>query len=160
MPDNVVSFVAADPVTGVPESFSLDFGALKNLIIKNAPVVLEAIKGIIGSGSSFAGVGPLPLETKLTDMGMPAELLNPLSPAAKNLTKRDLLALGGWGGIARKAYDQLNLTTKDIQDIRDLFATKLVQPPGAAAEAWSVSCCSCTPCCCAAAEMDPVHTLA
>lgn len=155
MADTPVSFVATDPVTGVPQSFSLDFGALKNLIIKNAPQVLDTIKNILSSGSGFAGTGPLPLDTKLTDMGMPADLLNPLSPAAKALTKRDLLALGGWGGTERKTYDQLNLTPKDIQDIRDLFATKLVAPSGATAVGWSVSCCSCTPCCCAAAEMQP-----
>jgi len=158
MPDNV-SFVVDDPVTGVSESFSLDFGALKKLVLKNAPVVIDAIKEIIGSAAGFGTAGPMPLETKLTDMGMPAELLNPLSPAAKNLTKRDLLSLGGWGGIARKAYDQLNLTPKDIQDIRDLFGSKLVAPAGATASAWSLSCCSCTPCCCAAAEMDPVQAL-
>jgi hypothetical protein len=160
MPDNVVSFVVDNPVTGVPDAFSLNFGALKDLIIKNAPTVLDAIKGIFSTSGFGPGAGVMPLETKLTDMGMPAELLNPLSPAAKNLTKRDLLSLGGWGGIARKAYDQLNLTPKDVQDIRDLFASKLVPASGATASAWSLSCCSCTPCCCAAAEMEPFHSLA
>jgi hypothetical protein len=81
-----------------------------------------------------------------------------LSPAVQRLTKADLLALGAWG-VGRKLPQDLGLTAKDIQTIRDVFTRRIVGGASLDEEpdAWSVSCCSCTPCCCAAAVVQPIR---
>jgi hypothetical protein len=98
------------------------------------------------------------MNTPITQMISPS-LVETLSPAVRKLTKADLMALGGWAG--KKTADQLGLTVKDIQSIRDVFTNILLpadhRQQGFAPDAWSISCCSCTPCCCAAAEMSPMR---
>jgi hypothetical protein len=148
---------------------AFDFGAVfsqvKSWLVKNDDKIIQVVvpwlkKQLRSSGFS-AEAFDLPNSTPITAMVLPSQV-GRLSPAARKLTKEDLLALGGWG-VARKLPSQLGLTTKDIQTIRDVFTPRLVS--GAAMldeepEAWSISCCSCTPCCCAAAVTRPVRLVA
>lgn len=163
-----ISFVATDPETGIPEPVSISRSALAQALASNPTIIIDSLRSIIGGtqggggasgGSPGAGRGPLPTSTPVTQM-LPPELAQQLSPAARRLTKGDLLALGGWDG--RTSAQQLGLTVKDIQTIRTVFAERLRPSTDAlgGAAALDVSCCCCTPCCCAAAEMEPLRAVA
>lgn len=97
----------------------------------------------------------LPLDTKVsamaTAMGISAKQVAALSPAAKKLTKAQLISLGNWSGKG-KVPD--HLTVKDIDSIRNLFGPSLSKLKGSAA--MDINCCCC-PCCCATAIMKPME---
>jgi hypothetical protein len=140
------------------------FGQVKDWLLKNDDKVIQVVvpwlkKQIHGSGLQAAGLD-MPLSTPITAMVQPS-LVGRLSPAVRRLTKGDLLALGGWG-ISRKLPKDLGLTAKDIQTIRDVFTSQLTTPVGFddQPDAWSLSCCSCTPCCCAATVTRPLPLVA
>jgi len=168
-----VSVVVNDPATGLPIPVQLDRAALRSALISNPDLVTEtmhmlqsgqlnpAAAGAPAPGAPAAGSARLPMNTSITAMINPA-LVNTLSPAVRRLTKADLMALAGWA-TARKTIEELGLTAKDIQTVREVFTNILLpneqRPSGFSAEAWSISCCSCTPCCCAAAEMRPQRAL-
>ena len=158
-------------VGGEGEAFGLGdlggvFNKVKDWIIDNddkvVQVVVPWIKKVVSSRLGAEGENPfeMPNTTSITAM-IPPSLVPRLSPSVKKLTRGDLLALGGWG-VPRKLPAELGLSAKDIQTIRDLFTQRLTNPSsfGEEAEAWSVSCCSCTPCCCAAAVLTPVRKIA
>ena len=138
------------------------FNKVKGWIIDNddkvIQVVLPWLKKVVSSRLGVEGADPyeLPDTTSITVM-IPPGLVVRMSPAVKKLTRGDLLALGGWG-VPRKLPSELGLSAKDIQTIRDLFTQGLTNPSSfAEADAWSISCCSCTPCCCAAAVLTPLR---
>jgi hypothetical protein len=140
------------------------FGTVKSWLVKNDDKVIQVVvpwlKKIVGQTVGLEAL-ELPRNTPITQMVLPSQVAR-MSPAVKKLTKQDLLALGGWG-VPRKLPSDLGLTPKDIQTIRDIFTPRLTQPVGfneEDPEAWSISCCSCTPCCCAAAVMQPVRNVA
>jgi hypothetical protein len=146
---------AAGFAGGSGEAF--DFGGMfnqvKNWIVKNDDKVIQVvvpwIKRLVASRSGLDALD-LPNTTLITQLVLPSQVAR-LSPAVRKLTKLDLLALGGWG-VPRKLPSDLGLSAKDIQTIREVFTQRLVAPPSLEEEpeAWSLSCCSCTPCCCAA----------
>lgn len=153
------SLVGVDPETGLPEPITLSREALREAIKENPDFVIESLRDVVkGGGRKPRPV--LPLNTPITDMVGP-DKAGMLSPAARKLTKADLMALAGWEG--RKNAKDLGLEVKDIQTIRDVFSDQL--RPTAPQEAGifddiTISCCCCTPCCCASAEMEPVRSLA
>jgi hypothetical protein len=139
------------------------FNDVKKWLVKNDDKVIQVVvpwlrKQLAGRAGLEGGM--IAPSTPITAMVLPSQVPM-LSPAVRKLTKGDLLALGGWG-VGRKLPSQLGLTTKDIQTIREVFSVRLVS--GASLdeepEAWSLSCCSCTPCCCAAAVKEPVPRVA
>jgi hypothetical protein len=141
------------------------FGQVKDWLVKNddkviqvvVPWLKKTIKAAAGSGLDSLD---MPDSTPITAMVLPSQIAR-LSPAVKKLTKLDLQSLGGWG-VARKLPSELGLTAKDIQTIRDVFTPQMNAPSSLdeQPEAWSLSCCSCTPCCCAAAVINPVRLVA
>jgi hypothetical protein len=157
---DLVTLVALGP-SGLPEPVELDREALRATLIQDPQLL-----GTIVADALARGVRPregrFPLNTPITEMIRPDQV-GSLSDAARRLTKQNLMELGGWSGVTRKSYQELGLSVKDIQALRDVFATQM-QPgadPGLAAEdAFSFRCCCCcTPCCCAAAEADPIRPL-
>jgi len=144
--------------------FGSVFSQVKSWLVKNDDKIIQVVvpwlkKQIKGSGQGLDALD-LPNTTPITAMVLPSQIAR-LSPAVKKLTKLDLLALGGWG-VPRKLPADLGLTAKDIQTIRDVFTHQMIS--GASLdeepEAWSLSCCSCTPCCCAASVTAPIRAVA
>jgi len=138
--------------------FGSVFGQVKDWLIKNDDKIIQVVvpwlkKTIRGQGLEQGF--DLPLDTSITALVQPS-LVSRLSPSLKKLTKGDLLALGGWG-VPYKSPIALGLSAKDIQTIRDVFTPQIKTSVGFDDEpdAWSISCCSCTPCCCAAAVTKP-----
>jgi hypothetical protein len=143
--------------------FGSIFGQVKDWLVKNDDKIIQVVVPWLKKQvQQAAGLDStdMPLSTPITAMVRPSQVAR-LSPAVRKLTKGDLLALGGWG-VARKLPRDLGLTAKDIQTIRDVFTPQLTSPTPFDDEpdAWSISCCSCTPCCCAAAVTQPVRALA
>jgi hypothetical protein len=156
--------------TGEEGGEAFDFGGMfdkvKNWVVNNDDKIIRVIVPWLkkrlqeGAGATATDALELPNSTPITAMVRPSQI-DRLSPAVKKLTKEDLLALGGWG-MPRKLPRDLGLTTKDIQTIREVFTQHLisVSPLDDEPDAWSLSCCSCTPCCCAAAVTHPVRAVA
>jgi len=94
----------------------------------------------------------MPGSTPITRMGLDPKGVGLLTPAAKELTKADLEALGR-GQTAGKLG---KLSVEDVKSIQNAFGAHY--NPGLAAV--DVSCCCCTPCCCAAAVTEPLATKA
>lgn len=92
----------------------------------------------------------LPSDTSITNMGLTPEAAKELTPAAAALTKGDLVALQA----GRLTPATKGLTVKDLGSIRSAFGNGY--RPGGGVVAMDISCCSCTPCCCAAAVNDPL----
>ena len=91
----------------------------------------------------------MPPNVNIQQMGLTPEAIAELTPAAKTLTKQDLVQLSN-GTLTASTRE---LTVRDIGSIRKAFGTGYAPgrvSPSAAAEI-DVSCCCCTPCCCAAA---------
>jgi hypothetical protein len=90
----------------------------------------------------------MPPNVNIQEMGLTPEAVAELTPAAKTLTKQDLVQLSN-GTLTASTRE---LTVRDIGSIRRAFGTGYA--PGRVASAAAdidVSCCCCTPCCCAAA---------
>ena len=137
--------------SNAPEPVELDRAALRRALVKYPEVVAE----VMGTSAREA----MPLDTTLYAMVMP-QIREQVPEHLRNLTKGDLMALGGWNGS--KKPEDLGITAEDVNTIRDLFSTEL-QPAevrGYLADEISISCCCCTPCCCAATETEPIRTLA
>jgi len=110
--------------------------------------------------------GRLPLETPVAQMRLSERELEKLTPAAKRLTKGDLIALGvalgRWPAegiqVQRPTIAQAQrLTVEDVRSIEAAF-TPLAAAVGPAA--LDISCCCCTPCCCAAAVIQTAPAVA
>ncbi len=102
--------------------------------------------------SAFHG-GQLPPDTPISQMLSPGNATL-LSPAARNLTKADLLALQGPGGAT-----QLHLTFSDLQTDEEAFHQQFPSAPEGPRQFDTSACCCCTPCCsccCAAAVPSPL----
>jgi hypothetical protein len=147
---------------------AFDFGAVfdqvKSWLVKNDDKVIQVVvpwlKKQLASSASGLQSMDMPNTTPITAMVLPSQVAR-LSPAVQKLTKLDLMALGGWG-VPRKSPADLGLTAKDIQTIRDVFTPQMTSASSfdEMPEAWSLSCCSCTPCCCAASVTRPMRTIA
>lgn len=99
-------------------------------------------------------VRPLPMPTPIKNMGLPRPVFNKLSPAAKRLTKGDLVAL--WQDTTTTRAKRITL--QDLNVIRDGFSSQVGKgPPGSLA--MDIYCCCC-PCCCATAVVQPAAEVA
>jgi hypothetical protein len=99
----------------------------------------------------------LPMETPILEMLARSEAkasVQKLTPAAQKLTKADLVALGGWG-YSRNANIQ-ELTVRDINSIKQVFANNMVASAGADSKNGISCCCCCCPCCCAVTVEKPI----
>jgi hypothetical protein len=94
----------------------------------------------------------LSASTPISQMGLDNKGLELLTPAARELTKGDLEALGA-GRVKGKLA---KLSVEDVKSIKAAFAGHY--NPGLAS--MDVSCCCCTPCCCAAAVTEPLRKAA
>jgi hypothetical protein len=152
------------PASGTAASEAFDigsiFGQVKDWLVKNDDKIIQVVVPWLKKKVEGAVGFELPGATPITALVQPS-LVARLSPAVRRLTKDDLLALGGWG-VPRKLPADLGLTAKDIQTIRDVFTPQLSQTLSFddQPDAWSLSCCSCTPCCCAAAVTQPIRAIA
>lgn len=88
----------------------------------------------------------MPVATPIERMGLSKKGIELLTPAAKSLTKADLIDLE-MGTVSSPAGKKL--TVKDVASIQQAFG-KHYSPIDNVAEI-DVSCCCCTPCCCAVA---------
>lgn len=172
MPKTTQSPYADEPGQGTGQGFAgsgdaFDFGSIfgqvKDWIVDNDDKIIEVVVPWLKrkiSGQGFEQGFDLPLDTSITRLVQPSMVVR-LSPNIRRLTKGDLLALGGWG-VPRKMPSELGLTLKDIQTIRDVFTPQIKDPVAFSDEpdAWSISCCSCTPCCCAASVTRPTAAVA
>jgi hypothetical protein len=143
MENDNVNIIGVDPVTGLP---------MPVLVSRSSLRINEITKTRVN--------GRLPAETNIIDM-LPPGQVEKLSPALKTLTKKDLVALGGWSG-KRVSSEDLGLTFQDIQTIRDVFGQGMIPDSSgfSSALAIDISCCCCTPCCCAAAQIRPIQKVA
>jgi hypothetical protein len=138
--------------------------SLRDAVLAHPSLALEALKYALGASTEIEGTstttgfsGSLPLDTPVFKM-LSQDQAALLSPAAKKLTKADLLSLQG--PDAGKQLTALQLTFDDLKTVEEAFHQRFgasgleeVQAAveAAAAEAIDVSCCCCTPCCCCTA---------
>jgi len=107
--------------------------------------------------------GKLPKNTPISNLGFTPDQLQKLTPAARSLTKGDLIALQKWAISGGKGSAPEHLTIQDLNSLQKATgnpATFIAK----AMKRWGndgVSCCCCTPCCSctAAAEIAPVRNL-
>jgi hypothetical protein len=160
MPDDTFDLLVNDPNTGLPESLQVSATALRDTLVNNPAVLVGALRTVLerklgqepGQGLRIANNSPI------TSLVGPAEV-NRLSPTARNLTRGDLMALAGWGNVAKKDPSEYNLTVSDIQTLRDIFGGQLDSE--LALQDVTISCCCCSPCCCCAvAVVEPVRSVA
>lgn len=100
---------------------------------------------------------------KGSEPDFPGPVLKKATARVKSLTVRDLNELAGTF-LGHETYNPRlkALTPEDLRSLEEVFrgqrdrALKLAESVESLADAkgWSTSCCSCTPCCCAAA-IDP-----
>jgi hypothetical protein len=64
----------------------------------------------------------IPPETKIQDMGLPADEINHLSPQARQITIADLIALEQ----KKETPEQLHLSVEDVKNLDEVF-TKLIE---------------------------------
>src|SRR5262249_20349296 len=109
--------------------------------------------------------GKLPKNTPISQLGLTRAQLSKLTPAARKLTKGDLVALQKWGESGGKGNPPDHLKIADIQSLQKAVGT----PSAAVSRAKNLAaaqngggttyCCCCSPCCTctAAAEIAPVR---
>ena len=154
-----VEVLGVDNTTGLPQPVEVRRDALRAALINNPAVLIGALRELLERAVRPAGgeVSVASNTTAIRDLLAPGEYAR-LSPRAQQLTRGDLLALGGWS-TGRKTPEQLGLTVQDVKDLRDVFAQQIgaeFLPQGV-----SISGCCCSPCCCcAAAVVHPVPSLA
>jgi hypothetical protein len=108
--------------------------------------------------------GKLPKNTPISDLGLTPAQLAKLTPAARKLTKGDLVALQKWADSGGKGNPPDNLRIVDIQSLgkavgNPVAAVTRARNMAEAANGGISGCCCCTPCCTctAAAEIAPVR---
>lgn len=97
-------------------------------------------------------VQPLPMTTKIVNMGLPPTVIAKLSSAARQVTKADLVAMAA-GRTPRVAA---SLTVNDLNLIKTGFARQLSRGGNLKMDIY----CCCCPCCCATAVMEPKSRVA
>jgi hypothetical protein len=113
---------------------------------------------------AIPAAGKLPKSAPVSNLGFTAAQLAKMTPAARALTKADLIALQKWGAAGGKGAAPAHLT---VADISSLVKASAATPQAQMALAKKVSkgsttyCCCCSPCCTctAAAEILPVRSL-
>jgi hypothetical protein len=120
--------------------------------------VAATVLAATGPAEGQQAPGRLPLNTPITNLGFDAAELAQLTPAAKKLTKGDLMELREWQVKGDTKNAPLHLTVADLNSISAAFYAmdnRRHQPGLLQDSSNSVSCCCCTPCCscCAAADI-------
>jgi hypothetical protein len=99
--------------------------------------------------------GRLPPNTPIGKLGFSAAELAMMTPAAKALTKQQLLELQEWGRKGDIAGAPEHLTIKDINSLEGAYAAMNARQHAAGATAQDVTaCCCCCPCCSCTAAAD------
>jgi hypothetical protein len=110
--------------------------------------------------------GKLPANTPISDLGFTADQLSKLTPAARKLTKGDLISLQKWGEAGGKGDPPAGLSVEDVKSLEaasppphQLQAQARKSLPASAAQDVTLCCCCCPCCSCtAAAEIAPLRT--
>lgn len=110
--------------------------------------------------------GKLPKNTPISKLGFTPDQLQKLTPAARSLTKGDLIALQKWAESGGKGSAPDHLTIQDLNSLQKAtgnpatFIARAKKRSQLANDSVSCCCC-CTPCCSctAAAEITPVRNL-
>ncbi len=149
----------------------LSLQTLREAVLGHPSLALEALRYALGADAEIPGgetaqtvthSGGLPLDTPIFKMLSPDQVAL-LSPAAKQLTKADLLSLQGPGSA--QALKDLQLTFDDLKSVEEAFhqrfdvsgleevmaAENAIAGGEMVAASFDVSCCCCTPCCCCTA---------
>lgn len=119
-------------------------------------------RNTIPAQMAIPAAGKLPNTTIASSLGFTAAQLAKMTPAARALTKADLIALQKWGAAGGKGAATAHLT---VADISSLVKASAATPAAEMALAKKVSkgttyCCCSTCCTCtAAAEILPVRSL-
>lgn len=122
-----------------------------------------AVAGALVPNNASAAAGscrsPFGTTTKISGLGLLTEHVALLTPAAKNLTKADLLSLAAVeAGAGAATGPAKGLTPADIKSIKSAWYAFNNAPVSAAggqmAADIEIKCCCC-PCCCAAATTAP-----
>jgi hypothetical protein len=148
--------LTTDPITQIPAPVQITTSALREALLKNPALLVGALHEVLERRfnpnlmTSEAAVTPdTPIRALIAESDFQR-----LSDAARRLTRRDLMALAGWGGERKKTPDELGLDVQDIQMIREVFGGQMRSEFGMAFLD-NISCCSCTPCCCCAVAVAP-----
>lgn len=97
----------------------------------------------------------LPMDTPAGKMVLSEKGYEQLTPAARKMTKGDLLALGKWGKQPVRGIQEL--TVKDINSLKTVFGNELESSTQLALAFDDINCCCCCcPCCCAVAVEKPM----
>ena len=106
----------------------------------------------------YPAPGNLPENTPISNLGQlsPTEL-QLLTPAARTLSKGDLVELEKWVNHDPTAHPPATLTIADMNSLADAYAARLTRLGPNPASAAVACCCCCTPCCSctAVAERNP-----
>ena len=160
MESSTFEILSTDPITQIPAPVQITTAALREALLKNPALLVGALHEVLErrfNPNVGEAEAPVTLDTPIRALITESDFQR-LSDAARRLTRRDLMALAGWGDVQKKTPDQLGLDVQDIQMIREVFGTQLKSELGMAG--FSLSCCSCTPCCCAVAVAPPARALA
>jgi hypothetical protein len=147
--------LSTDPITQIPAPVQVTTAALREALLKNPALLVGALHEVLErrfNPNIAQAEAPVTLDTPIRALITESDFQR-LSDAARRLTRRDLMALAGWGDVPKQTPDQLGLDVQDIQMIREIFGVQLKSELGMAGI--DISCCSCTPCCCCAAAVAP-----
>jgi hypothetical protein len=151
---NEIEFLGTDPMTGVQTTMQTSPAALRDALINNPALLVGALREVLTQRydpTRRPPPRPVTLETNITELIAPREAAL-LSANARKLNRGQLMAMAGWGGQPKLEPTSLGLTVDDIKTIREIFGRQLstdIATQELELE-WSLSCCSCTPCCCCA----------
>lgn len=147
--------LSVDPVTQVPAPIQITTADLRKALLDNPALLVGALHEVLErrfNPNIQQASAPVTLDTPIRSLITESDFQR-LSDAARKLTRRDLMALAGWGDVAKKTPAQLGLDVQDIQAIREVFGVQLKSE--VSMQGFSLSCCSCTPCCCCAVAVAP-----
>ena len=159
MDGQTFDILTVNPVTQVPEPVQITTSALREALLKNPALLVGALHDVLERRfnpnlATAEAAEPIPLDAPISALISDSDYQR-LSKAARQLTRRQLMALAGWGDAPKKTPDELGLDVHDIQLIREVFGKQLQSEFETQSIFGSVSCCSCTPCCCCAAAVAP-----
>ena len=108
--------------------------------------------------------GKLPKDTPIAALGFTKAQLSKMTPAARKLTKGDLIALQKWSSSGGKGSPPDHLKIADIQSLQkatgspEAMVSRMRNLAAQSANGVTVCCCCCPCCTCtAAAEIIPVR---
>jgi hypothetical protein len=112
---------------------------------------------------AFPNPGKLPSNTPLAALGFTPAQLAKMTPAARRLTKGDLISLQKWDANGGKGAAPDHLTIADLKSLQSAIGSPKIFVARAKAmrraDGGTSYCCCCSPCCTctAAAEISPIR---